>query len=379
MNVLFLHSGGAWLRGSENALLVAIRGLRRTGTITLVWSSNEELLTAAHSEGIEAIQGSMPEIMIDGDHVRLQFPSWIATIWRLQKLIKNRDIQLLYCNGGSTCQVGYYAAKLAGIPLICHLHSPYNRRYVLLYRLNRAPKVIFVSRAIEKSTSQKQRFAGRCEVVYNGVDLRRFRPPQERDHQWRERLGLPDSAVVFGQVSSLIERKGIDILLRGFELISRQEPAARLVIVGDGPQRQEYELLANKLGIQGCVVFTGNQTDPLPFYQHVFDVNVLASRSDAFPLSLLEASACGLPNLAASVDGIPEAVTDQVTGCLFAAGDHQMLAAKMSSLLQSPELRRAFGEAGLQRAREEFSMEHYCQSIERIITEETAHKGQDPA
>ena len=382
MNVLFLHSGGEWLRGSENALLVALRGVRRTGIMPLLWSSNPELLAAVHREGIETIQGSMPEIMIDGEHVRLQFFSWVATIRHLWKLIERRNIQLLYCNGGSTCQVGYYAAKLARVPLICHLHAPYNRRYVLLYRLHRASKVIFVSRAIEKSTSQKQCFAGRCEVVYNGVDIHRFRPLRERDHQWRERLGLPGGAVVFGQVSSLIERKGIDILLRGFELISRQEPAARLVIVGDGPQRREYELLANKLGIQGRVVFTGNQIDPLPFYQHVFDVNVLASRSDAFPLSLLEASACGLPNLAASVDGIPEAVTDQVTGSLFAAGDHRMLAAKMFSLLPSPELRRALGEAGRQRAAREFSMEHYCQSIERIIVEETTasfvHMGRIP-
>lgn len=383
MNVLFLHSGGGWLRGSENALLVAIRGLRPTGIMPLLWSSNATLLAAAHRKGIETIQGAMPEIMIDGEHVRLQFFSWVATIRRLRKLIERRNIQLLYCNGGSTCQVGYYAAKLAGVPLICHLHAPYNRRYVLLYRLHRASKVIFVSRAIQNSTSQKQRFAGRCEVVYNGVDIHRFRPPQERDHQWRERLGVPGGAVVFGQVSSLIERKGIDVLLRGFELISRQEPAARLVIVGDGPQRQEYELLANELGLQGRVVFTGNQIDPLPFYQHVFDVNVLASRSDAFPLSLLEASACGLPNLAASVDGIPEAVTDQVTGCLFTAGDHRMLAAKMLSLLQSAGLRRAFGDAGRQRAAGEFSMQHYCQSIERIIVEETTasivNKGQDLA
>ena len=370
------------MRGSENALLVALRGLRQTGIMPLLWSSNTALLAAAHREGIETIQGSMPEIMIDGEHVRLQFFSWVATIRRLWKLMERRNIQLLYCNGGSTCQVGYYAAKLARVPQVCHLHAPYNRRYVLLYRLHRTSKVIFVSRAIEKSTSRKQSFAGRCEVVYNGVDIHRFCPVQERDHQWRERLGLPDDAVVFGQVSSLIERKGIDILLRGFELISRLEPVVRLVIVGDGPQRQEYELLANQLGIRERVVFTGNQIDPLPFYQHVFDVNVLASRSDAFPLSLLEASACGLPNLAASVDGIPEAVTDQVTGCLFAAGDHQMLAAKMCSLLQTPGLRRAFGEAGRQRAVGEFSMEHYCRSIERIIVEESTasvvHKGQNP-
>jgi len=83
------------------------------------------------------------------------------------------------------------------------------------------------------------------------VDIHRFRPLRNGTISART-PGLPGGAVVFGQVSSLIERKGIDILLRGFELISRQEPAARLVIVGDGPQRREYELLANKLGFKGA-------------------------------------------------------------------------------------------------------------------------------
>jgi len=67
------------------------------------------------------------------------------------------------------------------------------------------------------------------------------------------------------------------------------------------------------------VVFTGNQIDPLPFYQHVFDVNVLASRSDAFPLSLLEASLAVCQTLPPLLTD-SEAVTDQVTGSLFAAG-----------------------------------------------------------
>jgi len=73
MNVLFLHSGGEWLRGSENALLVALRGVRRRASCPCCGSSNPELLAAVHREGIETIQGSMPEIMIDGEHVRLSF------------------------------------------------------------------------------------------------------------------------------------------------------------------------------------------------------------------------------------------------------------------------------------------------------------------
>ena len=372
IKVLFLHSGGEWLRGSENALLVALRGLDRRRITPLLFSSNRHFTTLAHGDGVETIDSPMPQVMIDGRDTRLQLLSWAALVLRLSRVIKRRNIGLVYCNGGSTCQVGYYAARLARVPLVCHLHAPYDRRYVVLYRLHRAAKVVFVSHAIEKSTTQKQAFVGNCEVVYNGVDTKEFRPEKERDAKSRQRWGLPADAVVFGQVSSLIARKGIDVLLRAFELVSRKNPTTRLVIVGDGPGRREYEALANQLGIGDHVVFTGNQSSPVLFYRDVFDVNVLASRSDAFPLSLLEASACGLPNIGASVDGIPESVTEEVTGLLFEAGNHEMLAAKMNSLLYSAEVRHTLGEAGRMRAIQEFSMEKYCRSIERIILEESA-------
>jgi glycosyltransferase involved in cell wall biosynthesis len=206
------------------------------------------------------------------------------------------------------------------------------------------------------------------------VDLQRFRPAAERDLKWRDRFGLPGDSIVFGQVSSLIHRKGVDVLLRGFRIVKNQCPEARLILIGDGPQTAEYLAMARDLGLENHVVFAGNQLDPVPFYQNVLDVNVLASRSDAFPLSLLEASGCGLPNIGANVDGIGESVFDGETGFLFESGSHEALADKMRALVVDPELRRQFGHLGRATAVEKFGLQQYCESIEKIILDEIAYK-----
>ena len=369
LNVLFLHTGGSWIRGSENALLTIMRGVDREKIQPFLCTSNNKLALLARAEGIETMVCRMPEIMVDGSSVQLPFLQSAMAIRTICSFAKQMKIQLLYCNGGSTCQIGYYAGKLAGIPVVSHLHSPYNRRYILLYRLHRAAKVIVVSKAVEKAVLGKQRFLGNCEVVYNGVDLNRFQPARERNGNWRKRLGLPAEGVVFGQVSSLIPRKGIDVLLRAFQIVSASSPDSRLVLVGDGPQHSEYSTMVRQLRLSGKVLFTGNQDDPLPYYQQVFDVNVLASRSDAFPLSLLEAAACGLPCIGADVDGIGEAVQDSQTGLLFESGKPELLAEKMLLLVSEPLLRKAYGIAGRQQATERFSMDRYCKSIQRIILE----------
>jgi glycosyltransferase involved in cell wall biosynthesis len=377
INVLFLHANGEWMRGSENALLSVLRGMDKNEFTPYLISGNPQLVERAREHGTQSSLHSMPEVMVDGTHFRLQFLSWARTVRRLASFIRTRNIQLVYCNGGSTSQVGYYAAKITRVPVVCHVHSPYIRRYPLLYRFHRVSKVIFVSKAIQESIRAKQRFRAECEVVYNGVDTVRFCAATVRDKAWRARLSLPADAVVFGQVSSLISRKGIDILLRSFQVVHRKYPQARLVLVGDGPERHKFTALADQLGVANKTVFAGNQPDPVPFYQHIIDINVLASRSDAFGLAVLEAGSCGLPSIGANVDGIPESVLDGQTGLLFSSEDISDLAEKMSTLLADAGLRRRLGDAASTVAVERFSIESYRHSIERIIRDQVSAAQQE--
>lgn len=353
-------------------LLTILMGLDRSRFEPHLVTSNPALAAECRARHITTHEARLPEMMVEPPQVQLPILKWAKDLLHLRRLIRDWKIDAIYCNGGSSCQIGYYAGKLAKLPVISHLHSPYNRRYLVLYRCNRASRVIFVSQAIRDQALAKEKFLGRCAVLHNGIDAERFRPPIRRDASWRDRLSIPLDSVVFGQVSSLISRKGIDVLLRAFANVLGRNSRARLVLVGDGDQRDEFMSLAEELRIDGKVVWTGNQNNPLPYYQHVFDVNVLASRSDAFPLSVLEASSCALPNLASNVDGIPESVRDGLTGMLFEPGDDATLADKMIVLANSPAERERLGHAGREMIRASFSLDNFCRAVESALSEEVS-------
>lgn len=369
INVLFLHSGDSWIRGSEKALLTALGGLDRSKVTPYVLCNHQILADEVAKLGIETIVYPIPQIMIDDGNVSLQFLQWVATLRKVLQLSRRWEIDLLYANGGRPCQVLYTAAKFARLPLICHIHVGYDARYILLYQLDRAGKVIFVSRENELSMCGRRRFRGHHEVVYNGVDTDRFAPPTTKIPKFRERWSIPFSSFVIGQVGSLIHRKGTDLLIRAFQIVHSRHPEARLVLVSDGPYRQQLEILARELEVEESVTFTGYVDDTLPFFQHVFDVHVLASREEGMGISLAEGAACGLPSVGANAGGIPEVVIDGRNGLLFDRENHQMLAERICQLIDDRRLCKQLGVAGRELALERFSVQAFNDSILRIILE----------
>ncbi|HWB67438.1 MAG TPA: glycosyltransferase family 4 protein, partial [Mycobacteriales bacterium] len=154
-----------------------------------------------------------------------------------------------------------------------------------------------------------------------GVDATHFAPTEQS--ALRERLGLADRPVVVS-ASRLVPRKGQDMLIRAWPMVQRRHPGARLLIVGDGRRRQALARLAAKVGVAPDVVFAGGAAlDQLPAYLGCGDVFALPCRDvwaglqvEGLGLSILEASAVGLPVVAGRSGGSPDAVRDGVTGLL---------------------------------------------------------------
>ncbi len=155
---------------------------------------------------------------------------------------------------------------------------------------------------------------------------------------------------MIGQVASLIARKGADVLLEAFARLVQRRPATHLVLVGGGADERELRALAERLRISDRVTFTGPADGADAFYQHVFDIHVLASRGEGLPLAALEAAACGLPQVGANVAGIPEIVLDGRTGLLFAPEDVEALAERLDWLARlaraAPRARTGGAPAG---------------------------------
>jgi glycosyltransferase involved in cell wall biosynthesis len=163
----------------------------------------------------------------------------------------------------------------------------------------------------------------------------------------REALDLRPDHVVFGYIGRLVPIKGLPTLLEAFALALGRAPSARLVLVGDGPDRPALQEQVTALGLGPAVRFAGWRTD-LPALYRTFDAVVLSSRNEGTPLAVIEAMAAGRPVVATSVGGVPDVVADGKTGMLVPPDDPRTLADALVALVDGPALRRSLGAAGRQ-------------------------------
>ena len=207
--------------------------------------------------------------------------------------------------------------------------------------------------------------ADRMAVIPNFLEAEAFSADSPEQVRARRRsLQIPEDVWVVGVVARLAPVKDHAMLLRAVSRLTAAGVLVHIVLVGDGPERRNLERLAQELGLDGRVTFTGtlpNRPNP----HELFDVTVLTSRSEGFPNTVVEAMAAGRPVVATRVGGVPDAVRPDVTGLLVPAGDVAALAGALEQLRQSPTLARRLGEAGRTVARAEFSEKVV---LERLMT-----------
>lgn len=217
------------------------------------------------------------------------------------------------------------------------------------------------------------------EVAYPSVDPERFAPVDgEADGRTREEaaaaLGLPRHATVVGSVMRLAPQKAPDALLRAVALASVAVPRLHLLIVGDGPLRQEVERLVRRLRLDDRVVLVGPRRD-VPRLLAACDLFALSSAWEPFGIVYLEAAAMGLPVVGTAVDGAVEAVADGRTGVLVPPGDPVALARAIVRLATDPEGARRMGRAGRRHALQ-FGHERFVGGVagvyERLLAERDA-------
>ncbi|GHH92672.1 glycosyltransferase [Streptomyces capillispiralis] len=205
-----------------------------------------------------------------------------------------------------------------------------------------AARVVCVSEA-ERATGAHAGITGRWTVIPNGIDPERFRPaPADAVRAALAPLaGLRAQAPLAVCVGRLCRQKGQDVLLRAWDTVVRRVPDARLVLVGDGPERDRLRAAA-----PASVLFAGAVSDASHWYQAA-DLVVLPSRWEGMALAPLEAMACGRPVVVTDVDGaresLPPAFTDR---CLVPPEDPGALAAAVGALLLDPTLRASLGDRG---------------------------------
>ncbi len=194
-------------------------------------------------------------------------------------------------------------------------------------------------------------------AVSNGVDTHLFRPAP--------RVSSKDVVTIL-HVGRLSYEKNVDLLLRAFARVAGQHPAARLTIVGDGPDREALTHLAGELGLGERVCFTGFVPhEQLPALYQAADLFATGSTIETQGLVVLEAAACGLPVVGVGALAMPEAVHHTVNGFLAPAGNEAALAQHLARLVADAGLRRRMGAAS-RRLAEQHSLERVAAQYERL-------------
>lgn len=201
----------------------------------------------------------------------------------------------------------------------------------------------------------------KVEVVPNGIDTEILGGPDPAEI--RASLGIPADAPVVGTVGRLSEVKRQDLLIRAVGRLAESFPEVRLLLVGDGSERARLEALVRELGLGGRVHFAGYQSRPEPFLR-AMDVFALTSRSEGFPVSLLEAWIVGVPAVCAAVGGIPAVLTHEGDGLLFPPGDEGELTAALGRLLADRGLRQRLAESGRRVVHERYSLDRMADEYE---------------
>ncbi len=198
----------------------------------------------------------------------------------------------------------------------------------------------------------------RFEMIYNGVDLTRINPDPQRALEFRRRYSIPAERAIVTQVSWIIPEKGITDFLETARLVTQQNRNVQFVLVGDGAYREQYMKDAAEMGIADRITWTGMVEDP--FGEGVFaaaDVVCQFSRwEEVFGWMIAEAMAHGKPVVATRVGGIPELITEGVTGHLVERGDTKAMSASLLKLLDDPSLRSRMGEAGRETVSAKFDL-----------------------
>jgi glycosyltransferase involved in cell wall biosynthesis len=247
----------------------------------------------------------------------------------------------------------------------------------LLRRLTpRMDHLIAVSRAIVRKLEDEGRVAAPISLIYNGVDLTRY-SAQAACPTLLAEFHIPTGAPIVGVVARLEPEKGHPTLLEAWPAVLAAVPDARLLIVGEGSQRDLLEAQASSLGLldkrKPAVIFTGRRDD-VPAVTAALDVAVLPSYREAQGLSILEAMALSRPVVASAVGGIPEMIDDGRTGLLVPPRDPDALAAAISRLLRDPIEAGRIGRAGHDLVHERFCVEQMVRAVETIYDESVAEE-----
>jgi len=304
----------------------------------------------------------------------------IASPFTLKRL-KSLNADLIHAHFATSATDIWPYAKALGLPLVVTLHGyditinaswweegndtlrmkSYPQKLTSLIKAKEI-SFIAVSCAIKEYAISRGIPANRIRVCYTGLDIEKFRPSRKNT--------CPQ--IIF--VGRLVEKKGPSILINAFSIVKKMMPSTELIIVGDGPLRQECEELSRNLELE--IIFTGalKSNDIIKLIQGASVLclpSIKANNGDdeGFGMVILEAQACGTPVISSATGGAEEGIIDGITGFKFSAGKIDELAEKLIEILNDKNALSIMSKAARTYIEINFDIKKRIVDIEKVYTE----------
>lgn len=308
-------------------------------------------------------------------HSAEELRGWVERLelvdpWRLEALaftvplapmITERGIEHLHAHFATSAAATAQEVQLrTGVPFSFTMHAKDICREsvnfeVLAHRMSAAAFCVTVCEENARWLRERcgEEAAERLHVLYNGIDLDKWRPSANPKKE-------PPLLLAIGR---LVEKKGFDDFLRAMAILKATGAGFRAQLIGSGELEDNLKRMAAELGLGECLEFTGAMTQEAVRLR-LSEASLLVApcitgsdgNRDALPTVMLEAMACGVPCIGTDVGGLPEIVRDGVNGWIVAQRDPEAIARVIEEALSGPGLLARFGSAARQRAEEEFSL-----------------------
>jgi glycosyltransferase involved in cell wall biosynthesis len=307
---------------------------------------------------------------------------------RLRALLRQGDFDVMHSHLPHAATLGRLVQAVSSTPrrrpaLVYTEHSMWDKMSVLVRALNRATiglddRLLVVSQAAKESLPPSLR--SRATVVIHGIEMEPVQ--QARAHreiarrEVRQEFGLADGEILALTVANLRREKGHDVLLRAAAIVGTRGLPVRFVDVGQGPLREELEAQSAGLKLGDRFRFTGARSDVLRLLAAA-DFFVLPSRHEGLPVTLMEASAMGVPLVVPAVGEIPNLWTDGVDALMFPPERSEALADAITALVRDEELRERLAAGSLARGAL-FDVTRSVSEVETIYDELVPSAGARP-
>jgi glycosyltransferase involved in cell wall biosynthesis len=382
-----LNVGGPALHVAYLTAGLADRGYDTTLVAGTVGRGEESMAFVADAKGVRVE-------VIDELHRNISPLRDARAILRLARLIRRERPTILHTHTAKAGAVGRLAALLAGRarpPIIVHtfhghvLRGYFNpvasRGFRILERVlaGMTTTLVAVSPEVQDDLVRLHVApASKFAVIRLGIELdQRVGDDSAERTATRRLLGLGDDPFVVGWVGRMTAVKRTDVVVRVLGELVERGVDAHLLLVGDGPDRDDLERYAHELGVVRRCLFLGYQEDVSRWYNAI-DALLLPSVNEGTPVSVIESLAAQRPAVATRVGGTPDVIRDGVDGFLVDPSDGEALAERLAELARDPELRTQMGAAGRERVLQRYAVDRLVDDVDRLYRRLLAEHGLTP-